>query len=126
MNKVIEIGRATKDIELMATPSGTTIAPFSIAVRRNFKDANGNTESDFFECIAFGKLAETISKYIHKGDLFCVIGRLQTRSYTDKNGSNRKVTEIVVEDIEFLQNKREESVNDSKPEETDPFDGLPF
>lgn len=107
MNRVIEIGRSTSDIELKTTTSGKSVVSFCIAVKRNFKNAEGNYDSDFFDCIAFNKLAETISKYIHKGDLFGVVGRLQARSYTDKQGNNRKVTEIMVEDIEFLSTKKE-------------------
>lgn len=134
MNRVIEIGRAVKDIELKRTTSGTSVVSFSIAVKRNFKNAEGNYDSDFFDCIAFNKLAETISTYIHKGDLFGVVGRLQARSYTDKEGNNRKVTEIVVEEIEFLTPKKEEpaktystfNTEDLKMEEFDPFEELPF
>ena len=135
MNKVIEIGRATKDIELKVTPSGTKVVSFSIAVKRNFKNAEGNYDSDFLDCIAFNKLAETISRFIHKGDMFGVVGKLQTRSYTDKQGNNRKVTEIVVEDIEFLQPKKDEPAKEEYPKfNYDPFqfeditedDDLPF
>lgn len=135
MNKVIEIGRATKDIELKVTPSGTKVVSFSIAVKRNFKNAEGNYDSDFLDCIAFNKLAETISRFIHKGDMFGVVGKLQTRSYTDKQGNNRKVTEIVVEDIEFLQPKKDEPAKEEYPKvDYDPFqfeditedDDLPF
>lgn len=135
MNKVIEIGRATKDVELKVTPTGKSAVTFSIAVKRNFKNAEGNYESDFFDCTAFGKLAETISRYVHKGDMVGVIGRLQSRSYTDKSGNNRKVTEIIVEELEFLQQKKEEPAKgEFKRIEYDPFeleelkddDELPF
>lgn len=131
MNKVIEIGRATKDIELKTTPSGTAVATFSIAVKRNFKNAEGEYESDFFDCVAFNKLAETISRYVHKGDLLGVAGRLQARSYTDKQGNSRKVVEIIVEDIEFLTPKKEEKAHPAKEdepkfEEFDPFEELPW
>lgn len=122
MNRVIEIGRTTKDIELKTTPSGTSVVSFSIAVKRNFKNGEGNYDSDFFDCTAFNKLAETISKYVHKGDMLGVVGRLQTRSYTNKEGNNRKVTEIVVEEIEFLTPKKEDPVKvDFKMEDVDPF-----
>lgn len=122
MNRVIEIGRATKDIELKTTTSGKSVVSFSIAVKRNFKNGEGNYESDFFDCIAFGKLAETISRYIHKGDLFGVVGKLQTRTYLDKQGNNRKSTDIIVEDIEFLTSKKEQPAREEfKIAPYDPF-----
>lgn len=129
MNKVIIIGRNTKDIELRQTTSGTSVAEFSIAVKRTFKNANGETESDFFNCIAFSKLAETISRYVKKGDQVGLEGRLQTRNYTNKEGKKVYVTEIIAENIEFLQAKKqdEQKPNDTNFEEIDPFkDELPF
>ena len=131
MNKVVMIGRATKDVELKVTPSGTNVATFSIAVKRPFKD----NESDFFECVAYGKTAELISKYIKKGDLFGIEGRLQARNYTNKEGRKVYVTEIIVENVEFLQSKKQETTEAPKFAETDPFanweevktdDDLPF
>lgn len=126
MNKVFEIGRNTKDIDLRATASGTSVASFSIAVKRNFKNAQGEYDSDFFECIAFNKLAETISKYVKKGDLIGIEGRLQTRTYDDKEGKKHYITEIVVEGIEFLQQKKQEEPPKDKIEKVDPFDDIPF
>ena len=131
MNKVIIIGRNTKDIELRQTSSGTSAVEFSIAVNRTFKNANGERESDFFNCVAFSKLAETISKYVKKGDQVGIEGRLQTRNYTNKEGRKVYVTEIVVENVEFLQSKKQDG---QTPTESDPFhfeevdveDGLPF
>ena len=130
MNKVIEIGRATKDIELKQTQGGTSVVEFSIAVKRTFKNANGEYDSDFFNCVAFSKAAETISKYVKKGDMLGIEGRLQTRSYTNKEGRKITLTEIIVESFEFLQAKKQEATEepDIKWEETtDPFsEGLPF
>ena len=103
MNKVIITGRTTKDIELKVTPTGTNVATFSVAVKRPFKD----NESDFFECVAYGKTSELISKYVKKGDLVGLEGRLQTRNYTNKEGRKVYVTEIIVENVEFLQSKKE-------------------
>lgn len=128
MNKVIEIGRNVKDIELKQLNSGTSVVEFSIAVKRSFKSANGEYESDFFDCVAFGKTAELISKYVNKGDMIAVDGRLQTRNYTNKEGRKIYVTEIIVENVEFLQKKQETNQEPSeKWEEVDPFsDELPF
>lgn len=125
MNKVIIIGRTTKDIELKQTPSGTSVAEFSVAVKRTFKNANGENESDFFNCIAFSKLAETISKYVKKGDQVGIEGRLQTRNYTNREGKKIYVTEIIVENVEFLQTKKQTD-NDIKCEEVDPFKNAKF
>lgn len=125
MNKVIIIGRTTKDIDLKVTQTGTSVAEFSIAVKRTFKNANGENESDFFNCIAFSKLAETISRYVKKGDQVGVEGRLQTRNYTNKEGKKIYVTEIIVENVEFLQTKKQE---EEKPifAQTDPFANAKF
>ena len=121
------------------TSSGTSVAEFSIAVDRTFKNANGERECDFFNCVAFSKLAETISKYVNKGDMIAVEGRLQTRNYTNKEGRKIYVTEIIVENVEFLQTKKQEEQPTAPSSEADPFapivpnfedvdvdDGLPF
>ena len=127
MNKVIIIGRNTKDIEQKQTASGTAVAEFSVAVKRTFKNANGEYESDFFNCIAFSKLAETISRYVKKGDQLGVEGRLQTRNYTNREGKKVYVTEIIVENVEFLQSKKQEEQNPTQPKfEADPFNGAQF
>lgn len=136
MNKVIEIGRNVKDIELKQTGLGKSVVEFSIAVKRDYKSANGEYESDFFNCVSYGKTAELISKYVGKGDLIGVDGKLQTRNYTNREGKKVYVTEIIVENVEFLQSKKQD---EPKPmfAETDPFknanfeeanvdDGLPF
>lgn len=121
MNKVIVIGRTTKDIELRQTAGGTSVVEFSIAVKRAFKNANGENESDFFNCIAFSKLAETISRYVKKGDQVGIEGRLQTRNYTNKEGKKVYLTEIIVENVEFLQNKKQEEQTAPSFTQTDPF-----
>jgi single-strand DNA-binding protein len=130
MNKVIIIGRNTKDIELKQTTAGTSAVEFSVAVKRTFKSANGEYESDFINCVAFKNTAELISRYVNKGDMVCVVGRLQTRNYTNKEGRKIYVTEIVVEEVEFLQSKKQEVSEEQKEEWeeiTDPFaQPLPF
>ena len=123
MNKVIIIGRTTKEIDLKTTPNGTSVAEFSIAVRRTFK-TNGENESDFFNCIAFSKLAETISRYVKKGDQVGIEGRLQTRNYTNREGKKVYITEIIVENVEFLQSKKQDE--QTAPSFTDPFANAKF
>lgn len=123
MNKVIITGRTTKDIELKVTPTGTNVATFSVAVKRPFKD----NESDFFECVAYSKTAELISKYVKKGDLIGLEGRLQARNYTNKEGRKVYVTEIIVENVEFLQSKKEVIPSAYQEfEEVSNSDDLPF
>lgn len=133
MNKTIITGRTTADCELKQTTSGTPVAAFSIAVRRTFKNAKGEYESDFFDCVAYNKTAETISKYVKKGDLIGIEGRLQKRSYTNKDDRKIYITEIIVENVEFLQSKKQETppsfaetTGSAQFEEIDPFEDLPF
>lgn len=117
MNKVIQIGRSTKDIELKQTTAGTSVAEFRIAVKRPYKNANGENESDFFDCVAYSKLAETISRYVNRGDMIGIEGRLQTRNYTNREGNKVYVTEIIVENCEFLQTKKQEEPTPTELEE---------
>lgn len=104
MNKVILIGRLTKDSELKYTESEKAVCSFSLAVDRDFK----KDEADFINCKAFSKLGETINKYTKKGDLIAVCGRINTGSY-EKNGEKRYTTDIVVDSVKFLQTKKEET-----------------
>lgn len=126
MNKVILIGRNTKAIELKQTTSGVSVTQFSIAVKRNFKNANGEYESDFFNCIAYRNTAELVSKYVGRGDLIAVDGKLQTRNYTDKNGRKVYVTEVIADNVEFLQNKKDKQEQTEERYDGDPFGGEAF
>lgn len=103
MNKVIIIGRLTKDSELRYTESELAICDFTLAVDREYK----KDETDFINCKAFGKLGETINKYTHKGDLIAVCGRINTGSY-EKDGHKVYTTNVVVDQVKFLQAKKEE------------------
>ena len=102
MNEVILIGRVTKDIEVRKTQSGKSVASFTLAVDRRKKEDG----ADFIPCIAWDKAAETIARYVHKGDLFGVTGYIQTRSY-EKDGRKNYVTEVVTTGFQFLERKRE-------------------
>ena len=86
MNKAILIGRLTRDPELRTTPTGRNVCQFSIAVNRNFTNANGEREADFINCVVWDKQAENLAKYQHKGNQIAVEGRIQTRNYDDKDG----------------------------------------
>ena len=122
MNKVIMTGRTTTNIELKQTTSGVPVTTFSIAVKRNFK-TNGTYESDFFNCVAYRGTAEMISKYVNKGDLIGIEGRLQTRNYTDKSGRKVYVTELIADSVEFLQAKKDKQEQTEERHDTDPFGG---
>ena len=103
MNSWNGIGRLTKDIELKFTPSnGKAIAKFTVAVNRDYKNANGEYEADFINCLAFDKRAEVLSQYVKKGQLIGIRGRIQTGSYDTQDGTKRYTTEILVEGFDFL------------------------
>ena len=105
MNKAILIGRLTKDPELRTTPTGRNVCQFSVAVSRNFTNANGEREADFINCVVWDKQAENLAKYQHKGNQIAVEGRIQTRNYDDKDGKKVYVTEILASNISFLDSK---------------------
>lgn len=115
INKIILIGRLTKNPELASTQSGTTYVMNSIAVNRNYTNQNGEREADFINFIAYRTTAELISKYFIKGDRIGLEGRLQVRNYTDRDGNNRTASEVIVESIEFLQDKREKPAYNDDP-----------
>lgn len=105
MNKVILIGRLTKDPEIKVTSSDLTVAHYTLAVDRKFKK-DGEPDADFLPCVAFGKPAEFAEKYLAKGAKIAICGRLQTRSYDDKYGQKKYITEIVVDEQYFAESKR--------------------
>lgn len=123
MNKCVLIGRLTKDVELRKTTSGTSVANFTLAVNKDFKNAEGKYDADFISCVAFKGLAETISKYVHKGDRFGVVGKISTRKYDNNDGKTIYVTEVKVDDIEFLEPKKDADA----PQGFEPsYEGTPF
>lgn len=106
LNKVILIGRFTKDIELRSTPQGVSTCSFSLAVERNYQNAEGERSADFINCTAWRGTAEFISKFFQKGSLICVEGSIQTRSWKDNDGNNRYATEVVVDKSYFVESKK--------------------
>lgn len=106
MNKVIMMGRLTRDPEISSSTSGTTFARFSIAVDRKIK-AEGQPEADFFNCTSFGKQAEFIERYLKKGTKIVITGRLQNDSYTNKDGQKVTATKIITEEVEFAESKKD-------------------
>lgn len=101
-NRVILIGRLTRDPELRYTPNGVAVASFTLAVDRNYKNSKGEKETDFIPCVVFRQLAELCANYLAKGKLAAVDGRLQIRFYETKDGQRRWVTEVVAENVRFL------------------------
>ena len=107
LNKIYIMGRLTRDPELRRTQSGTAVASFSLAVDRDYKNADGTKETDFIDCVAWRNSAEFVSKYFTKGRMAVVEGRLQMRDWTDKDGNKRRNAEVVVENIYFGDSKRD-------------------
>ena len=114
MNKIVLVGRLTRDPELRSTTAGFSTASFTVAVNRNFKNANGEYEADFPNCIAFGKTAEFVEKYFKKGDAIGITGRLQTGSYTNKNGDKVYTTDVVIDTVEFVSGGKSTAVDNTK------------
>lgn len=119
MNKVILMGRLTREPEVSSSASGTTFARFSIAVDRRFKK-EGEPDADFFNCSAFSKTAEFVERYLKKGTKVVVTGRLQNNNYTNKEGQKVYDVRIMVEEIEFAESKNSsESSNSGSADVTD-------
>ena len=140
INRVVLTGRPTRDPELRNTKSGTSVCSFTLAVARNFKNKNGERGADFINCIAWRKTAEVMSQYVKKGSVIGVDGRIQTRSYDNRDGQRVYVTEVVVDNFSFLggsdKNGQVSKNNQSSNQNNDPFvssrqeditdDDLPF
>jgi len=107
MNKIMLIGRLTKDPELRYTPNGAAVTSFTLAVDRRFPNQNGEREADFINCVAWNKSAEFVANYFHKGKQMALEGRLQVRTYEGNDGQRRWVTEVVAEQIEFVGSKND-------------------
>lgn len=114
MNVVILMGRITKDTELKVTSTGTSVMSFTIAVQRKYKNTNGGYDTDFINCVAFGKTAEFIQNYFEKGRLINVIGSMQSRTWDDAQGQKRYSTEVIVNEVNFCGDKPQQSdpIND--------------
>ena len=107
LNRIIVMGRMTRDPELRRTNSGTAVASFTVAVDRDFKSQSGEKETDFIDVVAWRNTAEFVSKYFTKGRMAVVEGRLQQRDWTDKDGNKRRSAEIVADSVYFGDSKRD-------------------
>ena len=115
LNRIIVMGRITRDPELRRTNSGTAVASFTVAVNRDFKSQSGEKETDFIDVVVWRNTAEFVSKYFSKGRMAVVEGRLQVRDWTDKDGNKRRSTEVVADNVYFGDSKRPESGTPAEP-----------
>lgn len=106
LNKSILGGRLTSDVELKQTQSGVSVCSFTLAVNRR-RSTEGEQTADFINCVAWRGTAEFISKYFHKGSSLCIVGQIQTRSWTDQNGQKRFATEVIADEATFVDSKNE-------------------
>lgn len=111
MNRVILIGRLTRDPEMRSTSNGMSVTRFTIAVTRTYQDQNGERGADFINCVAWRKQAENIAKYCKKGTQVAVEGRIQTGSYDAQDGSKRYTTDIICDNVSFLGSKSDNNNN---------------
>ena len=110
LNKIVIMGRMTRDPELRSTQTGTAVASFTLAVDRDMKDKQtGERKADFIDCVAWRQTGEFVSKHFSKGRMAVVEGRLQNREWTDKEGNKRRSSEIVADNVYFGDSKREEA-----------------
>ena len=109
LNKIVLMGRLSRDPELRRTQSGTAVASFTLAVDRDYKPQDGERETDFIDIVAWRGTAEFVSKYFTKGRMAVVEGRLQVRDWKDKDGAKRRSTEAIADNVYFVDSKRSES-----------------
>ena len=118
MNKIILVGRLTKDPEIQATSNGTSLLRFNVACKSKFRDEDGEQKVDFFVCVAWREKAELIHKYCKKGSMLQISGSMGSRSYEKQDGTRQTIWEINVEDVEFLSSINEESAENKEKTKT--------
>jgi single-strand DNA-binding protein len=128
VNKVILVGRLGADPQIRFTPSGKRCATFNLATNQVWKNSSGSEEkrTDWHRVIVWGKLAEVFGEYVNKGDLVYLEGRLFTRKYTDREGAERYITEVVVSQLEMLGGRKHEESGDSGPESSSDVEAAEF
>ena len=115
INNVSLTGRLTKDIDLRYTQSGVAVASFTLAVNRNYKDQDGNQQTDFIQCQTWRKAAENFANFTHKGSLVGIEGRIQTRNYDNQQGQKVYVTEVIVTNFSLLEPRNTQENNQEQP-----------
>ncbi|EAD0725604.1 single-stranded DNA-binding protein [Listeria monocytogenes] len=118
INRVVLVGRLTKNPELRYTPSGVAVATFTLAVNRTFANQQGEREADFINCVVWRKPAENVANFLKKGSMAGVEGRVQTRNYEGNDGKRVYVTEIVAENVQFLEPRNSHGANNPMPDES--------
>jgi single-strand DNA-binding protein len=131
MNKITLIGNLTHDPEVRSTPNGVTVASFTIAVDRRFKDANGEKKTDFFRINAWKTLGEHCARYLAKGRKVAVIGEMQARTYEAKDGTTRMSLDVQADEVEFLSQKQQGDAHEEAAPDANGFtdvdpDSIPF
>ena len=127
LNRVILIGHLTRDPELRYTPDGTPVAKFTLAVNRLYKDKQGNNLADFINIVAWRRLGELCAQYLSKGQLAAVEGRLEIRTYDDKQGIRHWITEVIADNVRFLESgKKNDTSEDIFDKSEDDEESLPF
>lgn len=122
MNKVFLIGRLTRDPELRYTGSNVAVATFSLAVNRPFANQAGEREADFINIVVWRKQAENVKNYLTQGSQVAIDGRIQTRSYDGEDGKKRYVTEVIADNVQFLDSKSSRSESTSNNQAPTPYD----
>src|SRR5690625_2375679 len=118
LNRVVIVGRLTRDPDLRYTPNGVAVANFTVAANRPFTNQQGNREADFINCVVWRKPAENLANYMKKGNLIGVDGRLQSRSYEGQDGKTVYVTEVVADSVQFLEPKGSSQGGGQSPAES--------
>lgn len=125
MNRVELVGNIVRDVELQKSAKGLSYCHFQIAVPRSFTNEEGKRESDFINVTAWRNLADLVGKYVHKGDKVGIVGKIQVRKYENENNETKFATEIIADEIEFLNTKKKVE-NDLKPAQKQDMDEMPF
>ncbi len=120
LNRIIIMGRLTKNPEIRRTANGTAVTSITLAVERDFKEQNGEKKTDFIDVVAWKNTAEFVSQYFSKGRMAVVEGRLQLRDWKDQNGNNRRNAEIIAENVYFGDSKHSESYAERNESDVDP------
>lgn len=125
MNKIVIIGRLTRDPELKTTNAGTSVCNFSVAVDRTYRDKEGNRPTDFFDISVFGATAEFVAKYFKKGSSIAVSGAMESRKFVDKDGNNRIAWSLHADEVNFCGSKSENNGGSQKPSIDEGYSGAP-
>lgn len=130
INRVVLVGRLTRDPELRRTGNGTAVASFTLAIDNRLKDANGQYTTSFIPCVVWNQQAENCVRFIHKGSLVGIEGRLNQRTYQNKEGNNVQVIEVICDSVQYLDPKKQEEPSQEAPKQTAKNnvddDSLPF